>query len=423
MTVVSAEQNAAELASEVQGLVERELVRIGVHGVLHRDGELLILRRAGAETSAELRGTLLQWDSLPDDLRERRIQQIAKLLATVVPEVRPVQAGHAAEAAKDALGRRWYSSFAPLAIVAATAGAIVTAYHFLAPRSGAFTIGSAAPSLSAGIAAANSSDSDHERFFLASNACAHTRTRVLQGGNIGPADSEGWVVELALLKSGASSDLAQLPALAKFIARKPGARTGTLIWPQAAQLVAQQRFDAEVTLSPIAPLGESRLSGIDLVFSGPYVLPYFTEDQRREYFQLADALAGELGASQGALFARCASGDSHQIGSWFLGATPGDAIASLVYFMAAYSDAPALKPNVLGAISGPPNRAHAFDVIRAAAAKVDRGTAATWLGGELGVVTTGSDRATRLTFPFRDAGRAARASVVAARALSLANSG
>jgi hypothetical protein len=419
---VSAEQNAAALASEVQALVEGELGRIGVRGTLRRDGELLILRRGGAETSAELGGTVLQWDSLPDDLRERRIQQIAKLLATVVPEVRPVQAERAAEAVKDTLGRRWYSSFAPVVIVAATVGAIATAYHFLAPRAAELTIGAVDPSSNASSAAANSSDSDHERSFLASNACAHTRTRVLQGGNIGPADSEGWVVELELLRGGAV-DLGELPALAKFIARTPGAQKGTLIWPQASHLIAQQRFDAEVALSAIAPLGESRLGGLDLVFSGPYVLPYFSEDQRLDYFQLADALAGALGATEGALFARCANGQSHQIGAWFLGATPGDAITSLVYFMAAFSDTPALKPSVLGAISGPPNRGHVFDAIRAPAAKVDRGTAATWLGSELGVVTTGSDRATRLSFPFRDAGRAARSSVVAARALSLANSG
>jgi len=159
------------------------------------------------------------------------------------------------------------------------------------------------------------------------------------------------------------------------------------------------------------------------VFSGPYVVPYFTEEQRGDYFKLADALAEELGATDGALFARCASSESHHIGSWFLGSTPGRAVSSLVYFMASYSEVPVLNPNALGVVAGPPLRAHAFDVISGAASGMDRSAAATLIGRELGMVSGRPDHATRLTFPFRDANRAARASVLAARALDLANSG
>jgi hypothetical protein len=160
-----------------------------------------------------------------------------------------------------------------------------------------------------------------------------------------------------------------------------------------------------------------------LVFSGPYVQPYFSEEQRSDYLKLADALAEELAATDGALFARCASSSSHHIGAWFLGKTPGAAAASLVYFMAGFTDVPALKPSVFGESAGPAQRGHAFDAIGAATARIDRSTAATLVGRELGAVSGRPEHGFRLTFPFRDAGRALRASVGIARSLELANSG
>ncbi len=427
---MSGEQSGAQLALEIQALVEQELARVGARGALRVEAELLILRRASGETSADIHGTLLQWDSLPDDLRARRIQQIAGLLAVDRPAVvaRAPEPGGPAAAARRSLGIRWYSGLAPFSIAVLTVGAIAAAYHYLAPSAGWSALPGMAPSAS-GVAAPSSAplgallDPDHVRSLLASNACDQTRARVGQGANIGPADSEGWVVELALLRRGAPVDLSLVPGLSKFISRKAGEHTGTLTWAPAAHLVAAQRFDAEDLLSSSPPLGESKESGLELVFSGPYVVPYFTEDQRADYLKLADALAGELEATEGALFARCAKGDSHYVGSWFLGSTPGRAVSSLVYFMASYSDVPLLKPSVLGALTGAPQRGHAFDAISAASADMDRSAAATLIGRELGMVSGGRDHATRLTFPFRDANRAERASVGAARALQLANSG
>ncbi len=422
---MSGEQPGAELALEIQALVEQELARTGARRALRIDGDSLVLRSGSGETRAEIRGTLAQWESLPDDLRDRRIRQIAELLAadSEVPAVRPAQAAQHAEATRTSLGLRWYSGFAPVALVALTAGAIALAYHYLAPQGGGLSLLRSSPSSSGSGALAKPVDPDRERFALATSACDHTRTRVAQGANIGPADSEGWVVELVLLRRGAPVDLSRVPGLSKFISRKSGERTGTVSWAPATHLAAVRRFDAEVSVEPRAALGEGRVSGLSLVFSGPYVLPYFTEDQRSDYLKLADALAGELEATDGALFARCANGQSHYIGSWFLGASPGAAVASLVYFMASYSDVPLLKPNVLGGISGPPEHGHAFDAIGSAAASVDRNAAATLVGRELGMVSGGRDHAAHLTFPFRDANRSTRASVGAARALQLANSG
>jgi hypothetical protein len=424
---VSGEHPGAQLASEIQALVEQELTRSGVRAPLRLERDTLVLRRGTTETRADIAGTLAQWESLPDDLRARRVQQIAALLATDGPAplapaaaARPTVGGRPLPASR-ALGLRWYSVLAPISIAALTAFAIAVAYRYLAPRGGGTAAFVGASSGSA--APASSLDPDRERAARASTACDQTRRRVAQGANLGPADSEGWVVELTLLRRGAPVDLALAPGLSKFIKLKPGTQIGTLAWPPAQNLSAVQRFDAEVALSSTAPLGEGRLSGLDLVFSGPYVVPYFTEAQRGDYMRLADALAEELQATEGALFARCANGESHYLGSWFHGSTPGRAVASLVYFMASYNDVPTLKPNVLGVLSGAPQRGHAFDAINLAAAEMDRSAAATLIGRELGMVSGGRDHATRLSFPFRDANRAERASVDAARSLRLANSG
>lgn len=416
---MSGEQASARFASEIQALVEAELARSSAGTTLRLDGETLVLRRGSQESRADIRGTLAQWDSLPEDLRERRARQIAALLVAEGP----VAAQQQQSIAPPRHELRWFSVFAPLAIVGLTAAAIAVAYHFLAPRGAGLSLLSSSPSAGASSSIGAPLDPDRERSILAGTACNQTRARVARGANVGPADTEGWVVELVLLRRGAPVDLSLTPGLSKFITRAPNSKTGTLTWAPAAHLHAVQRFDAEVRVSPNAPLGTGQVSGLRLVFSGPYVVPYFSEEQRGDYFMLADALAEELSATDGALFAHCANSESHQIGAWFLGSTPGRAVSSLVYFMASYSELPVLKPNVLGAVAGQPERGHTFDLISDAASTMDRSAAATLIGRELGMISGRPEHATRLTFPFRDANRAARASVLAARTLQLANSG
>jgi len=417
---VSDEQPSARFALEIKALVEQELARISVLATLRLDGESLVLRRGSHESRADIRGTLAQWDSLPDDLRERRARQIAALLVGEGPVAAPQQP---IAPPRQPRGLRWFSVFAPISIAGITAAAIALAYHFLAPRGAGPSLFASTPSVSSSSTLGSVPDPDRERTILAGTACEQTRTRVARGANVGPADSEGWVVELVLLRRGAPADLSLTPGLSKFISRVPGAKSGTLSWAPASHLRAVQRFDAEVAVSPSAPLGSGQVSGLSLVFSGPYVVPYFSEEQRGDYFMLADALAEELSATDGALFAHCANSESHHIGSWFLGSTPGRAVSSLVYFMASYSNLPVLKPNVLGALAGPPQRGHTFDAISDAASSMDRSAAATLIGRELGMISGRPEHATRLTFPFRDANRAQRASLDAARALQLANSG
>jgi hypothetical protein len=410
-----------EVVEEIRVLVEQELEKQSKRATVRVEGSSLVVGRGTADGRTDIQGTIAQWDSLPQDLRDKRIVQIAQLLT-------PGPAVLAAPVAKRRTSRPGKVSwFAPLAVVLATGAALLVAYRFLTPGGrvggdlGSLVWGTPSASASAQPAAP---DPDQERAALASGACEQSRARVARGANVGPADVEGWVVELVLLRrSGSGADLASAAELSKFIQRKPGATAGAVVWSGAKSLFDAKRFDAQVEIRAIPSLGVQHLNGVSLVFSGPYVAPYFTEEQRIDYFMLADALSEALKITDGALFAHCADADAHHIGSWFLGASPGAAVASVVYFMADFSEAPLLTPDVLGSSTDPLRHGHAFDAISVAAQSLDRSAAATLIGAELGMISGRPNQPVRLTFPFRDANRATRASIAAARALKLANSG
>jgi len=422
---VSGEVTDEQLVQRIRVMVEAELQRRGRPGRLRVEGQFLVAGKGVTEARADLQGSLRQWDSLPDDLQERRVQQIAQLLAEGA-ERAPLAPQKKRRSNRPGL----FSFVAPLLVVALTLVGLAVAYRYLSPnKESAITavrrlinqtpIGSAIASATA--PTYHASNIEHERAVIASTACAQSRTRVARGGSVGPADVEGWQVELVLLRRGPPLDLSQSAAFTPFLSRAASGAPGKLVWAKASSIVAQERFDAQVELRALPPLGEKRLSGVSLVFSGPYVVPYFSEDLRADYFLLADALADALGATDGALFAHCTGSDAHHVGSWFLGATPGAALASLVFFMEGYSDLPVLKAEILGQGADPARRGHTFDAINQAAAPLSRSSVATLVGSELGMISGRAKQPARLTFPFRDGNRASRAGLEAARSLGLAS--
>ena len=409
------------LVQTVRALVAAELERLGKRVTPRVDGLCLVLGKGADEARADLKGTLEQWESLPEDLRERRVRQIAQLLADASGRA-PV---HRRPPPRQRLSNQagLASAIKPILIVLLTLGAVLVAYRYLAPN-GATAFSrlrgwvSAVPGASAIVP--KLTHPEPERATLASSACGAAQTRVARGAVVGPADVEGWQVELVLLRRGTPADLSASPALAQFVRRKPGSSSGTLIWKGAESLAEIERFDAQVVVTALPALGQKQLSGVSLVFSGPYVGSYFSEQLRGDYFKLADALSSALGASEGGLFAHCADVEAHHIGSWFLGKDPSAAVASLVYFMASYSDMPVLKPEVLGSPTDPQRHGHTFDAISEAATGLDRNSVASLLGGELGMISGRPGKPSRLTFPFRDANRASRAALQTASALRLA---
>jgi len=414
-------------------MVEAELQRRGSSYKPRIEGQSLVVGKGASEARADLKGTIQQWDSLPDDLLERRVQQMAQLLTEGTqraPLPRAPSRSRSSPLSPIAALASLRRMLAPALILGLMVLGLGIAFRYLSPdKQSPITaiehllerspIGSAIASARA--PKYDASNIEHERSVIASAACAKSRTRVARGASVGPADVEGWQVELVLLRRGPAADLSQSPALAAFVRREAGSMRGKLLWPKAASLLAEDRFDAQIEVRALPPLGAKRVSGVSLVFSGPYVVPYFTEDQRADYFALADALADALGATDGGLFARCSDSESHHVGSWFLGANPGAAIGSLIYLMESFTDVPVLKPEVLGSDQGA-SRGHTFDAIDLAAGSLSRGSVATLVGSELGMISGRPNHPARLTFPFRDGNRATRAGLNAARSLSLASS-
>ncbi|MEO6601458.1 MAG: hypothetical protein ABIQ16_16395 [Polyangiaceae bacterium] len=415
---MSAEVRNERLVEAVRGSVAQELERLGERGVLRSEGAWLVLGKGSTTTRAEVQGTLEQWEGLPDDLRQRRARQLAERLLAQ-PAKRPPAPR------RQRLSNRpgWLSVIAPVLVVAATGYALLLAYRVLSPN-GSYSWENLSSSFrrTSAVTAASTSPAPPQRQPTTPvvSRCDQVRARVARGGNIGPGDVDGWQVELVLLRRGTPVDLAHEAALKPFLQPRVGSTASTWVWPNAKSLCITERVDAQVEVHALAPLGAAELSGVRFVFSGPYVAPYFSEEMRSDYLLAADALADALSATEGALFAHCANPDAHSIGSWFLGANPGAAMGSLVYFMAGFSDLPVLKPEVLSRGNGPAERSRAFDLINQATSGLDRASSATVLGRERGMISGRPHKPSRLTFPFGDANRAQRASLDVARALGIA---
>jgi hypothetical protein len=243
--------------------------------------------------------------------------------------------------------------------------------------------------------------------------CEETRARVVRGAVIGATDVEGWVVELVLLRSGPlpfapSRDLAGIVEQKRFV------------WQQAPELASVSPGSVEVGDATLTPPGQSARPGLRLTFDGSYVTAYFREEERPPWIRAAGALAKHLKAAHGGLYARCATGSVHHLGSWFWGPSPESAAAALLYFMGTHADVPHVKRALLEPEAGASlDRGFAFERLEDATRRLDRSRLGVILSPNGGMIG-GSPGSSFLTFPFRDADRAARASRDLARALGIA---
>jgi hypothetical protein len=239
--------------------------------------------------------------------------------------------------------------------------------------------------------------------------CEDTRARVVRGAVIGATDVEGWVVELVLLRSGSepfvpSRDLTGIVEQNRFV------------WQQAPELSSISPGSVEVAEATSRPARP----GVRLTFDGSYVTAYFREEERPLWVRTAGALAKQVRAAYGGLYARCAAGSAHHLGSWFLGPAPDGAAAALLYFMGTYADVPHVQRALLEPDGGAGlDRGFAFEQLVSATRRLDRSRLGVILSPHGGMIG-GGPGSTFLTFPFRDADRAARASRDLARALDIA---
>lgn len=389
-----------EVRREIEAAIAEAVTRFGMAGDIFIEGTTARLVGAGAEVSTDLGGIGDQWPTLAPELRQRRATEIARRLVSA--RRARIEAGHDQP-------RRGVPLFvAPMAILLLAAAGVLFAWDRFAPGGLGFRFG-AEPTASA----PNVDEYERERAARAQRVCEATRSRILRGATVGPTDVEGWVVELVLIREAA--DPLRDPALGEYLSQGEDAGAQRFVWKDAPEIAAQQGLGTDVSVTEETGTGAS---GLRLTFHGKYVNPYFDPAKRGQYVKLANALAERLGASHGALYARCSLGGGHHLGSWFLGPTPGQAAAALVYWVGAFADPPHLRKSVLFPEGGGDVRqSGVFSRLGALSTDLDRKKLRTTAGEHDGMLTGEDEGRTVLTFPFADSNRAARASFSLAKTL------
>jgi hypothetical protein len=384
-----------EIRREIEAAIAEAVARFGMAGEALIEGDQIRLVGAGPEVSTELGSLADTWAELAPPLRARRATEIARRLATARRAKVDVRTS----------ARRGMPSFvAPALVLALAAGGLWFAWQKLGPGAhpAAIATGPVGPR--------NADEWEKDRADRAERVCEATRSRVMRGATVGPSDVEGWVVELALVSR--SGDPASDPTLAEFVRKSPDAGGSKFVWPGAREISGKDGIgtSVEVQSEPFSENGGA-LHGLRLTFRGKYVVAYFDGGDRRAYLKLANALSHELHADFGALYARCAMATTHHLGAWFLGPDPGAAVASLIYWIGAFSDPPQVRESVLFPDGGRDVRVSgAFDRIAQGTHGFDRLKVRNLLSEHGGMIAGAADAPATVTFPFADANRAARAS-------------
>lgn len=400
---------AADIGNELAQRVAEALARFGVAGEITVSGAVAALQGSGPTVTADIGAVLEQWPSLSEDGRQRRVNEIARRLAADRRALASAAPSGRMSAVPDWL--------APVAVSAAALAALAAAW--IGYRQ---WVNSAADREKKKPVIQDYDAYERERAERAERVCEATRSRIMRGAAVGPSDVEGWVVELAALRNPNAGSVASDPALAQFVSRPPGQDKLRVVWPLAASLAAAEGPDTNAVLaeSDLPERGQPSFRGIRLVLTGRYVVPYFHETLRLEYLKFARALTDAIGADYAALYARCADGTSHHLGSWFRGPSPGGAVTSLLYFMGTFSD----FPDVRGSLLTPPgasgkDQAFAFRNLANASAALKKTRVMSMIGKESGMISGMDDQVSTVTFPFRDSNRASRASHSIARDLGI----
>lgn len=249
-------------------------------------------------------------------------------------------------------------------------------------------------------------------------SCESARGRVFRGGSLSPADADGWVVELGLLRKTSPQRVDAEDALAPFFSRSNSSGERSYHWQEERKLATTEGRRNVVTVRSEV-LGKHAL--LFVTFHGSFVERYFQSEGHQPFTRLAEALASRLDATHSALYARCAHDSIHALGLWFRGADSGAVAGSLLFFMGAYGHPPHLTA------ASAEGRGTKERELPAILKKVERKTRylershlATVVGSEGGMAMGGPEGPVTLTFPPKDGNRAARASRTMARVLDLA---
>jgi serine/threonine-protein kinase len=397
--------------SELSQRLSETLSRFGVAGNVAIDGRTVVLTGNGPTVSADIGALQDEWPALPEDARQRRLLTLARKLAADRRAMTPSTSDTGGFSAPAWALKVAYVAGAGVALL----GAWSVFERWWTARQASVVNKPVVTDYDA---------YERERALRAARVCEATRSRVMRGASVGPSDVEGWVVELWILRDAAKGRIPGDPALRQFLTTGDAGTHRRVTWSTSPLLTSADGPDTAVTVveDDVPRPGAAPWHGARIVLTGRYVVPYFDEVSRQDYLRFAPAIAEALGADYAALYARCSEGTSHHVGSWFRGPTPAGAVASLLFFMGTFGETPDIRPALLS----PPgasfvDRGLAFQNVASATAPLKKARVMKSVGAENGAIAGKDEQVSAITFPFRDANRASRASRGIARELGIAD--
>lgn len=371
---------------------------LGLTGQVVLGDDLLELRGAGPPVSIEP-GTMLldQWPLLPPDLRRRKAFELAERLA----------------AAHRFVGGTLEQRASPFSVferhrVLKVLGAIVVLLVVIGGVRVLLRSTGGSDRADAGVP----NESDAQRRDRLSRACNAMRDRIHRGASFGPFATEGWVVELWLANR-SGKGLQDHPALSRIIA-------GGKLAAEADDALASVS-DGSVEITDGFGDEEAKRSpewrGATILFREGYARAYLEIDTRPRFLSLAERLFEGTGAELGALYARCADGTAHDVGSWYRGSDAAGATTALVRAMGFFADGVAIDRGSLK----PTDAKGELDALRTRAGSIDAETLSRIIGQSSGSITTTG--VTTVTFPLGAPTKASAASRELARRMGIATGG
>jgi hypothetical protein len=208
-------------------------------------------------------------------------------------------------------------------------------------------------------------------------------------------------------------------ALKSYFRAIPGGVAYRVAWGEEPQLSGLEGADtlAQFVAEPLVGVLPQTRSGIRIVFSGQYVSTYFDPSNRQSFARLSAALYESTFANYGALYARCATGRTHHLGSWFRGTDWAKVSTSMVASMGLYAETPHL--NGVGFAEDPLEQRRALSKWFEAARKLERERVKLLLAEDGGMLAASPGKWAAFSFPFTDGNRATRASARFTKALGL----